>query len=47
MLEEVRFGNSITQLGDINGVAPVKCAVNGSPESMQSRDNLSVHKTGR
>ena len=32
MLEEVRFGNSISQLGDINGAAPVKCAVNGSPE---------------
>lgn len=46
MLKEVRFGNSITQLGDINGAAPVKCAVNVNP-GPNSRDNLSVHKTGR
>lgn len=31
-------GTSISQLGDINGAAPVKCAVNVSPEPMQSRD---------
>ncbi len=41
-LEEVRFRNSITQLGDINGAA----AVSVSP-GPNSRDHLSVHTTGR
>lgn len=45
MLEEVRLRNSITQLGDINGAAAVKCAVSVRP-GPNSRDNLSVHTTG-
>ncbi len=43
---EVRFRNSITQLGGINGAAAIKCAVSVSP-GPNSRDHLSVHTTGR